>query len=379
MDFTFLTLDQVYGKDALDVIKEYRDHAVATDLTFILMGNNWNLGEKRHKYSGDITRRYWTKTSSSRKEVICSDGDDRNDPNVNSSYCRPTAVRPALPPSETSKIDLSKAKFVDGSYIKYSNIDTCKTERTFKVNIIEYGEYPQTVLDEHANWRLEILFENKPKLFRPTGKHYTFDAINPDDYETPFKPISYEEYEIFGKRYIHIPEHPADTERPIEARVDISRSDWSNFYPELGLLEERNIHLAEKPTTGYKRPYWVEVEPIEWLLDKSGWMIAKKCLFSGIQFDTKREYEGDFDKTFMKHYLDTYFAKEIEPVERVAVRETTKDYEEKTNDMALKRAIVAPNVSKEKGVVNRKMSPEEKRRRLNATMLKLQNITNTIR
>ena len=43
-------------------------------------------------------------------------------------------------------------------------------------------------------------------------------------------------------------------------------------------------------------------------------MVAKKCLFAGIQFDTKEKYDGDFSKTSMKHYLDTYFAKEIEPV-----------------------------------------------------------------
>ena len=32
----------------------------------------------------------------------------------------------------------------------------------------------------------------------------------------------------------------------------------------------------------------------------------------------------DFSKTFMKHYLDTYFAKEMMPIERVAKHSKTK-------------------------------------------------------
>ena len=61
--------------------------------------------------------------------------------------------------------------------------------------------------------------------------------------------------------------------------------------------------------------YWIEVQPIEWLVDPTGTWISKKALIGGIQFDTEKYYKGDFSKTFIKHYLDTYFAKEIEPSE----------------------------------------------------------------
>jgi hypothetical protein len=40
-------------------------------------------------------------------------------------------------------------------------------------------------------------------------------------------------------------------------------------------------------------------------------MVARQALFSGVQFDSKKEYDGDFDKTDMKQYLDRHFAKEM--------------------------------------------------------------------
>ena len=109
---------------------------------------------------------------------------------------------------------------------------------------------------------------------------------------TPFKATAYPEYELDGKRYIRVPGRPAD--------------------------DNSKLSTGEQVEAG--KPYWVEVQPIEWLMDRSGTMVAKKCLFAGIQFDTKSSYDGDFSKTSMKHYLDTYFAKEMEPTERMASR-----------------------------------------------------------
>ena len=91
-----------------------------------------------------------------------------------------------------------------------------------------------------------------------------------------------------GKRYIRVPGRPADNDSKLSTREQVEK--W--------------------------KPYWVEVQPIEWLMDPSGTMVAKKCLFAGIQFDTKSSYDGDFSKTSMKHYLDTYFAKEMKPTKK---------------------------------------------------------------
>ena len=58
----------------------------------------------------------------------------------------------------------------------------------------------------------------------------------------------------------------------------------------------------------------------------------------------------------------------MEPIERVANREESKNIENSdmiASKISLLRAVVAPNVSKEKGVVNPKMSAKEKMGRLN--------------
>ena len=67
---------------------------------------------------------------------------------------------------------------------------------------------------------------------------------------------------------------------------------------------------GKKPQTG--EVHWVEVQPIEWLRDPSGICVARQALFAGVQFDKNKSYDGNFEKTDMKQYLQNYFAKEME-------------------------------------------------------------------
>ena len=281
MDFTFLDKDQVWGDDALDVMKRYGTKVAPTDLTVIL-GGYMADGDNRTS-ENDLTCASWSASSHGYGLVRCVsfEGDEYWD-NANT---RTISARPALPPSEASKISPSEERAIDG------------------IRVAEYGEYPQTVADDETCERLERLHGSKS--LRPTGKNYTFDAVGLTDYgtsfkATSFKATSYQEYEMDGKRYIRVPGRPADS----------------------------NSKLSTGEQVEEGKPYWVEVQPIEWLMDISGTMVAKKCLFAGIQFDTKSSYDGDFSKTSMKHYLDTYFAKEMEPTGRVAARTVSRDYEE---------------------------------------------------
>ncbi len=58
--------------------------------------------------------------------------------------------------------------------------------------------------------------------------------------------------------------------------------------------------------------YWVRVEPIKWLVDeKANIALAKKILFSGVQFKHNKYYIGDFNKTIIKQFMDKYFSQEI--------------------------------------------------------------------
>lgn len=276
MDFTFLKKDQIWGDDALEVMKRYGTQVAPTDLTAILGGYLTRSSARTSK--GDLTCAYWSASSSVHKSVCCvfCKGDEA----WYDTYDRFISARPALPPSEASKISPSEARVIDG------------------IRIAEYGEYPQTVADERTSERLERLHSSRS--LRLTGKNYTFDSVGLP-YGTAFKATSFSEYEIMdGRRYIRVPGRPAN--------------------------KDSKLSTGEQVEEG--KPYWVQVQPIEWLMDRSGTMVAKKCLFAGIPFDTEKRYGGKFSKTFMKHYLDTYFAKEMEPTERMPSRTASIDFEE---------------------------------------------------
>ena len=276
MDFTFLKEDQIWGDGALDVMKRYGTKVAPTDLTVILGG--YMTGGDDRTSEDDLTCASWSASSHGNGGVRCVHF--RGGENWDDTDRRRISARPALPPSEASKISPSEARAIAG------------------IRVAEYGEYPQTVADERTSAKLERLHDSRS--LRPTGKNYTFDSVDLTDYDTSFKATSYQEYEMDGKRYIRVLGRPADG--------------------------DSKLSTGEQVEEG--KPYWVEVQPIEWLMDPSGTMVAKKCLFAGIQFDTKSSYDGNFKRTSMKRYLDTYFAKEMEPIGRVAARTVSRDYEE---------------------------------------------------
>ena len=256
LNFTFLTIDQIWGDGALDVIKQRKGkNCDATDLTAILGGN---VGGSRFH---DSQCSVFTASANKYGDMeILSNGLDGGW--VHPEESRGVSARPALPPYEASKIKRTKTRTDKG------------------IQVVEYGEYPQTVADARTSKKLEELHSSRS--LPSTGKTYTFDSeVGNADYQ-PYKPKSYPEYEMDGKRYIRILGSPYDIYSFVES----------------------------------EKPYWVQVEPIEWLVDKTGWMVSKKCLFAGVPFDTK-QYKGDFSQTIMGRYLDYFFAKEIEdPVDR---------------------------------------------------------------
>ena len=273
LDFTFLDADQIWGDDALEVMKKYETAVAPTDLTAILGGMMYSDGGTKTS-EGDLICDYWSASSRENWYVRCVDSEGYED--WDEAVKREISARPVLPPSEASKISPTEARVL------------------FGIRVAEYGEYPQTVADERTSAKLERLHDSSS--LRPTGKNYTFDSAGLTDFDTPFKATSYQEYEMDGKRYIRVLGRPYNDDSKLSTGEGVKRG----------------------------KPYWVEVQPIEWLMDPSGTMVAKKCLFAGIQFDTKGGYDGDFEGTFMKHYLDTYFAKEMEPTERSAEREAEK-------------------------------------------------------
>lgn len=270
---TLLTYEQIFEDEQLDIIKKYGIKCAVTDFS-ILLGNGYsdiiytNVGEET-KDKKERTGWWWSKTShpgySSGALVVNPNGHD----NSNDVDARNVGTRPALP---YSSIKLIASNEVRGK---------------FDIKEVEYGEYPQTIVDETLSKKLEEYYnEDVPfeiDLVR-TGKVYTTDSVDYDDYDTNFEPVEYEEFVYKGKKYIRV---------------------VAGFNGDGGTLSDGRVIKDGKP-------YWISVEPIKWLVDeKANVALSKKILFSGVQFQNDTKYDGDFDKTDIKKFMDGYFSKEI--------------------------------------------------------------------
>lgn len=147
---------------------------------------------------------------------------------------------------------------------------------------IEYGEYPQTIVNENYSRELENAYNNGN--LRITGKSYTTDSVNYQDFNKSFQARTHTEYEYNGSKYIRF----------------------------VGDENGADSVLSDGRTIKSKDVYWVYVEPIIWLVDeKEDIALSKKLIFSGVQFKNRSDYKGDFDKTDIKKFMDDDFSKEI--------------------------------------------------------------------
>ncbi|MBO5997072.1 MAG: hypothetical protein J6P93_00900 [Alphaproteobacteria bacterium] len=169
-DFTFLTTDQIWGDGALDVMKKYGTAVAPTDLAVILGGYMTGWGARTSE--NDLTCSSWSASSDGRGFVCCVHCEGEIILDI--TYQRPVSARPALSPSEVSKISPNIARTIDG------------------IRVAEYGQYPQTVADERTSEKLERLHASKS--LHPTGKKYTFDSVGLKKHNKAFKAASYPEY-----------------------------------------------------------------------------------------------------------------------------------------------------------------------------------------
>ena len=155
--------------------------------------------------------------------------------------------------------------------------------------VIEFGEYPQDAVSLGMQNKLKKLYkENKLEL---TENYYTiydnksYDKTSPN-LEDLNKQITFE-YIYNGKKYVRVNGNFADGGATLSN--DNSYEDGEEI--------------------------WIEVKPIEWYLYKNEnceyCLLSLKLLFSGVPFSTKKNYDGDFENTFIKKFMDKCFSKDI--------------------------------------------------------------------
>ena len=263
-NITFLTEEQIFGDKQLDILKKYGTACAITDFSILLGGYvNNDYHTKEGNTDKDRTGWWWTRTDDGDNDarVVDSHGDSLYHYVID----RRGGARPALP------------------YSSISSIASNEVRGSFGIKEVEYGEYPQTIVDERFSRELEENYKRGSGI-RKTGKTYTTDSVNYDDHDTSFEPIKHEEFEYKGRRYIRI----------------------------VGDHNGEDYKLSDGRTIVSDEPYWVAVEPIKWLVDeRANIALSKKIIFSGVQFKKTRDYKGDFNRTDIKQFIDKHFSKDI--------------------------------------------------------------------
>ena len=271
-NLTFLTQEQCFESEKLDILQKRGIKAAITDFAILLGG--W-IGRKHIDGDESLEGRtgcYWTKSDGGDNggvRTVFTNGEcDYND--VLKRY---VGARPALLFSSISSLPMNG---VSGA-----------TKRARDgVLEVEYGYYPQKAVSRDMQERLERAFERR-SLSR-TGKKYTTDSRKLEDEYSTFSPKQYDEFQLDGKKYVRV-----------EAKSC------------LGVFGFK-LSNGERFKDG--NPVWVEVSPVKWLVDeKAKIMLTDKLIFAGVQFNNTRDYHTeDFDKTDIKIFMDKYLSKELE-------------------------------------------------------------------
>ena len=173
--------------------------------------------------------------------------------------------------------------------IDITDKDICKEEE----GIVQIGYYPKSALSLEAQKSLEEKYEKGIRTLKKTGRYFTVYQKNE---KGELEKVKIEEYfneinqEYIGEGY-HV--------------VRVITKNARFFKGDMGLIEYE-----------VGSPIWIMVEPIDWIIFRSKnnrkYLLSKNILFAGIPFDTKETYDGDFENTFIKKFMDEYFSKDIQ-------------------------------------------------------------------
>ena len=266
LELTFLAYEQCFGEGKLDILKDdsgwrYRGNTCAATDFAILLGQT--VGYSRFINEEESLKNravgWWIKPVDNWLCEITPSGDYYNYPVTDSGDI---GARPAFHYSSISSIQLNKVRGTKG------------------ILEVEYGEYPQTVVSEDFAEYLERAYLNR--TISETGKTYT--SVNGCRYLPKKEP--HVEYEYNGKKYI--------------------RFEANRFYHDTRLSDGRVVQK--------RRVYWVEVEPIRWMIDeKTNIALSKKVLFSGVKFNYKDLHQMEFEKTDIYKFLNECFSEDMIP------------------------------------------------------------------
>ena len=260
---TFLVYNQLYFSNKLNFIDKIGTKSAVTDFSILLGG--WFSDLHFTEKVIDLKHRagwYWTKTEADLGESFVVSYTDTEGYYFNTSD-RKIGGRPALQYSLISDVVLSKRR-PDG------------------ILEIEYGEYPQWVPSYNLQTQLERAYNNG--TIKKSDKYITTDSRKPDEYDKKFEPQEHQIYEYKEKNYIRVKANTFNNIFKLSNELNYNRGDY----------------------------VWVEISPVTWLVDEEADIaVSKNILFAGVQFKHNRNYNGDFSKTDINMFINTYLIKDL--------------------------------------------------------------------
>ena len=167
-DFTFLTQEQYFGSDKLEILEKRGTKAAITDFSILLGAfvSDYKHIENDNSLEGR-TGYYWTKSDDGDNDARVVDGTGSTD--YRCVYNRSGGARPALPFSSISSIP--------------TNGERGKRARDGILEV-EYGYYPQKAVSKDMQERLERAYRSGS--ISRTRNSYTTDSRKYDAYNKKF-------------------------------------------------------------------------------------------------------------------------------------------------------------------------------------------------
>ncbi len=191
----------------------------------------------------------------------------------------------------------------DACIVPVINLNEAEKEKDFEiintvpigngiVKLAKVGSYPQSLADIETSAKLtRALKRNK---LTETGKTYTINGLPMLSKGNDTRPQTYitlKEYEFEGNKYVQV----------VASLSQLISETRESVHLDVPCRYVKN-----------KKPYWVKVEPLIWMVDEEKEiLISNKAILSGIRFNHTTEYNGDFSQTEMKAFCDTYLSNEI--------------------------------------------------------------------
>ena len=267
-NFTFLSKEQCFGNDKLDILEKRGTKAAITDFSILLGGYVSNYHIDNDRSLEGRAGYYWTKSDDGDNDVSMV----RSNGLCSSDVClRYVGARPALQFSSISSIPTN---------------GECGKRGRDGVLEVKYGYYPQKAASKEIQERLEREYKNG--RLSKTRNSYTTDSVAHNDYKTSFQQQTHQGYQYNGKRYVRVEANSSYDEYEFTLSNGEQYKDGDNV--------------------------WVEVQPVKWLVDeKSRIMITEKLIFAGVQLNELIYYHTeDFDRTNIKRFMDRYLSRDLE-------------------------------------------------------------------